>query len=114
MPIVNTYYTSEKDKQICFRFVRELKQYVSELLTCGDIELDANEVSVRLIETRPEGLIAHGIELEILAHAFSERVQAQDNICRDVRKWIMDKAPEFSDVQVWLALDELVHSYEPK
>jgi hypothetical protein len=112
MPIVNTYYSSEKQKQLCLKFLDELKSYVADLLTYGDIGLKSNEISIRLIETSREGMIADGVELEIFAHAFEDRVKRQDNICLQVREYMMKIAPELGDVRVWLVLSELGHSWD--
>lgn len=98
--------------QTCLGFAHDLKQEVAGLLTCGDIKLGMNEVSVRLIETQSKGLISDGLEIEIFADAFNERVKDQDTICNDVRKYIMKTAPELGDVRVWLVLREIGHSWE--
>ena len=51
------------------------------------------------------------VELEIKAHAFRERVEKQDEICNDVRKYIMQKNKSLGDIRVWLILNELGHSW---
>jgi len=112
MPIINTYYSSDAQKDICLKLVHNLKQEAATLLSCGDITLEPSEVSVRLIETHPKGLISRGVEIEIFAHAFKERVEKQDEICLKVREYLMKAAPELGDVRVWLMLAELGHSWE--
>jgi hypothetical protein len=110
MPIVNTYYFAEKHKEMVLSHIDDLKGLVAEQLTCGDIKLGSKEVTIRLIKTPTEGMIAE-LEMEILAHAFRERVEKQDDICRAIRVHILKNVPELKDVRVWLALSELGHSW---
>ena len=110
MPIVNTYYTSDEHKNTLTAKVQELKEYFAEVLTCGDISLKANEITMRLISTSSDGMIAP-LETEIFAHAFKERVDRQDEICLEIRKHLMQLLPTLSDVRVWLVLSELGHSW---
>ena len=51
------------------------------------------------------------VEVEITAHAFSERVQKQDEICLEVMKYIQENVPSIGNVKVWLKLSELGHSW---
>jgi hypothetical protein len=111
MPIVNTYYSSDKHKQMVLSHIDDLKGLVAKQLTCNDIQLKTNEITVRLLQTPREGMISD-IELEIFAHAFSERVEKQDEICRAIRTHIMNNVPVLKDVRVWLVLSELGHSWE--
>jgi hypothetical protein len=111
MPIVNTYYTNDEDKNALVASAQELKEYFASILTCGDIRLKPNEITVRLLSSEPNGMIAP-LEIEILAHAFKERVDRQDEICLETRKKIMQLFPDLSDVRIWLVLSELGHSWE--
>lgn len=110
MPIVNIYYTDDKHKDMVLSHIDELKNLVAEQLTCGDKKLDANEITIRLISTPIEGMIAE-MEIEIFAHAFKDRVERQDEICRSITSRILHSLPELKDVRIWLALSELGHSW---
>lgn len=110
MPTVNIFYNNDQDEQRLDGISSELKSQVANLLTCGDINLSSDEVSVRLIKNRGDGMLAP-IELEITAAAFKERVEQQDEICLKIQKILKDKlnAP---DIKVWLVLSELGHSWK--
>lgn len=112
MPTVNIYYRNQKTE---FRdeFVQLLKAHVSEELTCGDIKLSPEEVSVRILYVDKMGYsgMLGDVEIEISAHAFPERVTKQDEICREVTAFCKEKIPEVGKVKVWLQLSELGHSW---
>ena len=110
MPIVNTYYSTDKHKVMVLSHIDDLKDLVAKQLTCNDIQLKTDEITIRLLKTSDEGMIAD-IELEIFAHAFKERVEKQDDICRTIRTHMMNNVPELKDVRVWLVLSELGHSW---
>lgn len=108
MPTVNIFYHNNKDQLISL--IADLKVFLADTLTCGDIKLSEKEISIRLINIEGDAMIGN-IELEIKAHAFKERIQKQDEICRDVRIFIMEKYESLGDVRVWLVLSELGHSW---
>lgn len=110
MPTVNIFYTNENQPQPITDNALLLKKLIAKELTCGDISLSPDEVSLRLIKTSNAGMIAE-LEVEITAHAFGERVPRQDEICNIVREFLMNKI-EVKDVRVWLLLPELGHSWE--
>lgn len=111
MPMVNTYYSTDAQKKILLASADDLKQFIADRLTCGDIQLKPDEVSIRLVQTDPTGLLAE-VELEVFAHAFAERVKKQDEICLAIRAYIIDSLPQLNDVRVWLVLSELGHSWK--
>ena len=108
MPTVNIFYT-EQAKEFS-DLSKKLKPYLAEKLSCGDKKLTPEEISIRLIQI-DEGDMIGRVEVEIKAHAFKERVEEQDEICNDVRNYIMKKYPSLGDVRVWLILSELGHSW---
>jgi|SRR5581483_2910065 len=110
MPVVNAYYTNDKHKDMLLSHIGELKELVAGQLTCESIRLNSNKVTIRLVRSPAEGMIAE-MELEIFAHAFKERVEKQDEICRAIRKHILGNVPELEDVRIWLILSELGHSW---
>lgn len=109
MPIVNTYFSSDKQKDMVLGHIQDLKELIAKQLTRNDIQLKIKEITVRLLWAPSEGMIAD-IELEIFAHAFDEREEKQDDICIFIRNHIMKNVPELNDVRVWLILSELGHS----
>lgn len=109
MPTINAFYRNEVDVSHLEELTEELKQYVAKELTCGDIKLGSDEVSVRLIKVSGDGMLAP-VELEINAAAFKERVEKQDEICLNIQKFMKDRVGV--DVKVWLILSELGHSWK--
>jgi len=110
MPTVNVYYKNRNNFDALVSFIPKLKEYIADKLSCGDKELTSDEISIRLISVDGDAMIG-SIELEITAHAFKERVDRQDEICREVREYIMKEIPSLGDVRVWLKLCELGHSW---
>ena len=110
MPTVNVYFKKLPDSKFD-TIVSDLKVFLAEKLTCGDIKLSPEEVSVRFIKIDGGDMIGDA-EVEISAASFSERVSKQDEICLDVAKYIDEIAPHLGDVKVWLKLSELGHSWE--
>ena len=110
MPTVNIFYKNKTNAYDLEALSTELKRYVAEQLTCGDIKLSPDEVSVRLLNIRGNGMLTP-IEAEITAAAFKERVEEQDEICLNIQKFLIDKLG-VTDVKVWLILSELGHSWK--
>ena len=110
MPTINIFFDDNEIQSQLSELTSQLKEYVAQQLTCGDIELNSDEVSVRLLKNSGKGMLAP-IELEISAAAFKERVDRQDEICLDVQKFLLDKL-SVPDIKVWLILSELGHSWK--
>ena len=111
MPTANIFYSSKAQLKNLQRLAPKLKVYLAEKLTCGDIKLNKDEISVRPIEVDDMGMIG-AVEVEITAFAFPERVKKQDEICLQVRKFMQNEYPELGEIKVWLILTELGHSWE--
>lgn len=109
MPTVNIYYKNKQNLNKLLGLSASLKVFLADLLTCNDIRLSPNEISLRFLKTEGNETIA-SVELEINAAAFKDRVLKQDKICKNVRKFIMDRL-FVKDVRVWLILSELGHSW---
>jgi hypothetical protein len=107
MPTVNFFYQNDSQRDQLSELCQELKTYLASELTC---KLDSSEISIRLIRSEGPGMIAE-IEVEITAHAFQERIVKQDDICLDIRKYLLEKLPA-TDIRVWLLLPQLGHSWE--
>lgn len=110
MPTINIFYNDETFLQRLSGATKQLKEFVAKELTCGDIKLNSNEVSVRFLKASGGGMLAP-VELEITAAAFKERVDRQDEICLNVQKFLLDKLGQ-PDIKVWLLLSELGHSWK--
>lgn len=111
MPTVNIFY---KETYIEFKLnsiKNDLKDFIARELTCGDIKLKPDEVSVRLINIKGDGMIGE-IEVEVTASSFKERVEKQDLICLNIAKYMKEKDSSLGEVKVWLILAELGHSWE--
>ncbi|HEX7542574.1 MAG TPA: hypothetical protein VF385_00625 [Patescibacteria group bacterium] len=109
MPTVNIFCKKEDNNQLSNLLI-DLKIFLAKKLTCGDIKLSPKEISIRIINIEGNNMIGK-VELEIKAHAFKERIEKQDEICNDIRKYIMNKNKSSNDVRVWLILSELGHSW---
>ncbi|MFA5386341.1 MAG: hypothetical protein WC297_01605 [Candidatus Paceibacterota bacterium] len=111
MPTVNIFYKDSKQEPTLQSLVGGLKDYVAKELTCGDIKLELNEVSVRFIKVTGGEMIS-AVEIEITAHFFAERVKKQDEICLRIMDYIHKEKPSLGKVKVWLQLSELGHSWK--
>jgi len=110
MPTVNIFYQSGVQIDQLNDLLPELKTYIAQELSCGDIALTPDEVSVRFMAVTGGSMIAP-IELEITAHAFGERIEKQDEICLRIRDFIKPHL-DGQEVRVWLLLPQLGHSWE--
>lgn len=109
MPTVNVYL--KKTIKELGKFIPELKKYIAEQLTCEDIKLSPEEISIRFIKVNGGEMIGN-VELEVTAHAFAERVEREDEICLNIMRRIEEKVPSIGSVKVWLKLGELGHSWK--
>lgn len=109
MPTVNIFHSSDKDLLNINTVQDKLKAFIAKELTCGDIQLKSDEVSIRCISVAGGGMIA-SIEVEITAHGFKDRIQKQDEIANSVGHYLMDLLHR-EDIRVWLLLPQLGHSW---
>lgn len=107
MPLVTIFQKGED--AMTAELSQELREFVAKMLSGESRVLSSGEVSVRLVETKGGVMIAR-VEVEILAHAYPERVAHQDVICTSVRTFLTEKLGH-GDIQVWLMLGQLGHSY---
>lgn len=107
MPTINVYW---KTNLFSSNITNELIDYSAKLLSCNELELTKNEISIRFIWTSTEYMIAE-IEIEIMSHAFPERVKKQDLICNKIRDFLLSKIKWARDIRVRLLLSELGHSW---
>ncbi len=92
------------------RIFLDLKVFVAKELTCVNIDLDPDEVSVRLIKVDGEGMIGD-LEVEVNAYAFKERVKKKDEFCVNLTNYLT-RTTGMRNVKTWLILSELGHSME--
>ena len=109
MPTVNIYSKNNKGESIQ-TLISDLKKYLAEKLTCGEIQLKPEEISIRFINVAGGEMIGD-IEVEIKAHSFPERVKKEDEISKEIMNYLKDKIPALGEVKVWLQLSELGHSW---
>jgi len=108
MPTVNVYYKTAVQHTAVEAQTEELRDFLAQMLTCGEISLRPDEISIRLLGTSSAGTRGD-IELDITAHAFQERVDQQDEICIKTKDFLESLMPEYR-IEVWLALPQLGHS----
>lgn len=111
MPVVNSFFSDEKYVEQLEKLTPSLKQFVADQLTCKDISLGPDEVTVRLLCSAGIGMLAK-VELDIYAAPYQERVEKQDEICRNVRQFILDHVNGLQDAKAWLILTQLGHSWD--
>lgn len=111
MPAANFYVSEDKTIEQLNKHGEKIRTYLSERLSCGGRALRAAEVSLRFIKTASLGLQIAPLEVEILAHAYPERVREQDLICREIAAFLQNLDPGLPASHVWLALCELGHSW---
>ncbi len=107
MPTINIYSqnTSFDDSALA-----RLKQIVVEQLSCWERQLELHEISVRVIEVTNSYMIAP-VECEIKAHHYPERIAKQDQICMEIKTYMMQQMTSGEEVSVWLQLSDLWHSF---
>ena len=110
MPLVNTYYHNPGHEPGLVVAIIPLKKYIAEILS-GERELLVDDVSVRLIKSLGQGMMAD-VELDIIAATSPNRVEQQDQICAAVREHVLEQLPDISDAKVWLSLSELGYSFD--
>ena len=111
MPVVNTYYREPRFFADLSAASPALQTYVAEQLTCGDRILQPHEVSIRLLEALGKSMLAN-VEMDIFAASYQDRVDNQDQICRNVKQFVLEHVSGLEDTNVWLMLGELGHSAE--
>jgi len=111
MPTINAFFEDEAYVPKLDAISSELKDLVSEELSCGDRKLKPEEVTLRLLHSLGKSMMAP-IEMDITAAPYSERIDRQDQICLSVRQFVLDHVNGLENAQVWLNLHELGHSIE--
>lgn len=108
MPSVNIY-TSKKSLSELKLILPKLKKFIAEKLSCEDRNIESNEISIRIIIPSYPSQIAE-TEIIITAYSYPQRIQNQDTICLEIKKFLASNAPSIKSVYIWLQLSELGHS----
>jgi hypothetical protein len=111
MPTLNIYSQNESHDSRIIEITIPLKEFAAEQLTCGDRKLASNEVTVRLLRSLGKDMLAD-VEIDITAAPYQERIDRQDEICLNVKRFVLEQMPGLEDTNVWLNLNELGHSWE--
>ncbi|GEM_PF-993726 len=109
MPTANIYFSGQDNVEALQALIPDLKTYLAQELSCSDISLTSEEISIRFITNTGPNMIGD-VEVQISAHSFPERIQKQDQVCLDVMKWLQDRT-EVKNIKVWLQLSKLGHSW---
>jgi hypothetical protein len=112
MPTANVYSSDTASQDSLVKLGTSLRELLARELTCGDITLDPNEISIRFLSVTTNASMIAPVEIEIMAHAFGDRTKRADTICLIVRDFVKEKIPSIKDVRVWLVLAELGHSWQ--
>ena len=111
MPPVNVYYRNAAHEQALIDATDPLRDCVARLLSTSERSLVRDEVSVRILKSLGQGMLAD-IEMDIAAASNPSRIQKQDEICGSVRDFIVSQVPDLADAKVWLSLHELGYSFD--
>ena len=110
MPSANLYFASQAAAdRVEPRTVESLRCFLAQLLTCDDIELRPEEISVRVVVVSESSQMIADVEVEIHAHEFAARVERQDDLACEVARFLEDRNIA-EHVVAWLILSELGHS----
>lgn len=103
MPTINIY--GKVDTCIGKNLVSDFKQTVADLLSCDERKLVPQEISLRLLPAETNHMLAD-IECDIFAAQYPQRVLKQDEICNQVRDFLIANIA-VQDAKVWLMLSEM-------
>ena len=110
MPTANFYVRNTHVRRFGDEAQRQFREFAAKRLTCGDIALRPEEISIRLIRVDESSLMMGELELDMHAHEFAERVERQDQLCQELAAFLQDELQLSDDVKVWLVLSQLGHS----
>jgi hypothetical protein len=88
--------------------MKKIKMYMAEKLSCTDMNLSDENISIRIIDAiNGSGMIAP-VEIDINAYNFSERAKNKDVISADLAKYFQDEIFQSEEKpSVLLILSEL-------
>ncbi|MDO8507386.1 MAG: hypothetical protein Q7S53_02365 [bacterium] len=112
MPTVNIYYKNHSEEETVVKIygaIDELQSFIAKELSCSSIFLSLSEISIRFIKVDYLSKMIGDIEIEVNAAAFPERVEKQDEFCRNLDKFL-EQETGITNTKTWLILSELGHS----
>jgi hypothetical protein len=110
MPTANIYTSGATSRGHLAARASELRAFIAKQLSCGERQLQPDEISIRIHENCGSAMIAP-LEIEVTAHAYAERSTLSDEICLKIREFVMQLVPQLTDARVWLLLVDLGHSW---
>ena len=108
MPTITIYTTEVRWAEKIEPLLPELAERTAALLSTPEMALDGTHISIRVVVAHC-GLMMSPVELEVTAHAFGQRLERQDEICGDLRQWLL--RAEIPN-RVWLRLSALGYGYQ--
>ena len=112
MPTVELYYRNKEHELQIANAIDPLKVFITEKLTCSDISLAPEEVSIRDIHIALSKKMITDVELDITTTPFQERINRQNKINLNVQTFTKNLIPNTNDIKIWLKLHELKHNFE--
>lgn len=109
MPLITIHTSNDEQEKFLSKILDELRIFTAKELSCGDRTLVPEEMSIRVSRSSLSKPIAD-IEIVIIAASYKERVDNQDKICLDIKKFLTKKCNNTYSFFIWLQLSELGHS----
>jgi hypothetical protein len=110
LPLANIYVSDGRFIDQLESLATPLAEEVVKELSVAERKLTLDDVTVRIIKSKPGSKLLAPVEVEIVAKLFKERVDKADQVCNTLRKFMLSRLKAVSDLQVWLVLSELGHS----
>lgn len=110
MVTVDIYYSREESdiERADADSISGIQTSIANILSCSDKQLDAGEVSVRIIRSNSSTGMLEPFEVSITSHNYAELMQKKDEICKEIRSYF---ATSFDTAaKVWLKLCWLGYS----
>jgi len=111
MPPV-TIYTNNKDRVAPITdMFSGLTQIIADELTCPERKLIGKDIHVVVLV--PEASYnSADTRIDIFAYGYPDRIKRQDDICHNVKQYMMKNCPAAGSVDVFLPLGELGYSFD--
>lgn len=109
MPLVTIYISKEEHKEFLSKILDEFNEFTAKALSCQNRELNLNEMSIRVCKSEICKPISN-IEVVVMVYSYQERIDRQDEICRELKEFLLEKCNNKFSVSVWLQLSELGYS----
>lgn len=110
MPLVNVYASDSRFLDQLQNLASPLAEEIVKELSVAERKLTTDDVTIRIIESKPGSKMLTPVEIEIIAKLFKERLDKADQVCNSLRKFMLSRLKAVIDLRVWLVLSELGHS----